>query len=144
MQMLLRFAAGLIPALTLAACAPSAVAPDTQGPANTATAHDPASVHARVLTLDTHLDTPVHFERAGWNFGEQHSFATDLSHVDIPRMRQGGLDGGFFVLYTPQGPLTDAGYAKMNCTSRPVVMPCGADVVTTAGVAAEIDETVRM
>lgn len=111
MQMLLRFAAGLLPALTLAACAPSAVAPDTQGPANTATEHDPASVHARTLTLDTHLDTPIHFERAGWNFGEQHSFATDLSHVDIPRMREGGLDGGFFVLYTPQGPLTDAGYA---------------------------------
>ncbi len=70
----------------------------------------PAQVHARLLTLDTHLDTPVHFERPGWNFAVRHSFDDDRSQVDLPRM-DAGLDGGFFVIYTRQGPLTPEGYA---------------------------------
>ncbi|MEQ1724798.1 MAG: dipeptidase [Sphingopyxis sp.] len=73
---------------------------------------DPAALHERILTLDTHLDTPLHFERAGWSFAQAHDFATDLSHVDLPRMRTGGLDGGFFVVYTHQGELTEAGYVE--------------------------------
>lgn len=68
-------------------------------------------LHAELLTLDTHLDTPVHFARAGWSFGERHSYANDLAQVDIPRMADGNLDGGFFVIFTDQGPLTPEGYA---------------------------------
>src|ERR1700761_77259 len=41
----------------------------------------------------------------------RHTYLTDMSQVDYPRMVEGGLDGGFFVLYTPQGPLTPQGYA---------------------------------
>ena len=63
------------------------------------------------LRLDTHLDTPIHFGRAGWNVMERHSYRDDMSQVDYPRMAAGGLDGGFFALYTPQGPLTPRGYA---------------------------------
>src|SRR3546814_6063814 len=35
-----------------------------------------APLHGRLLTLDTHLDTPMHFERAGWNFADRHELAT--------------------------------------------------------------------
>ena len=69
-----------------------------------------APLHTRMLTLDTHLDTPVHFSRAGWSFGDRHDYATDLAQVDIPRMVDGNLDGGFFVIFTDQGPLTAEGY----------------------------------
>jgi membrane dipeptidase len=62
--------------------------------------------------LDTHLDTPIHFGRAGWDIMTRHSYQTDMSQVDYPRMVEGGLDGGFFALYTPQGPLTPEGYAS--------------------------------
>ena len=68
-------------------------------------------LHSRLLTLDTHLDTPVHFGREGWSFGDRHDLASDLSQVDIPRMANGNLDGGFFVIFTDQGPLTEEGYA---------------------------------
>jgi len=68
--------------------------------------------HEQMLTLDTHLDTPVLFERPGWNFDEWHEVHWDGSQVDIPRMEAGGLDGGFFVIYTAQGPLTPQGYAQ--------------------------------
>lgn len=63
------------------------------------------------LRLDTHLDTPIHFGRAGWDVMARHTYHDDMSQVDYPRMVEGGLDGGFFVLYTPQGPLTPQGYA---------------------------------
>jgi membrane dipeptidase len=68
-------------------------------------------LHERLLTLDTHLDTPALFVRPGWDFSEWHSYYWDGSQVDLPRMQVGGLDGGFFVIYTGQGPLTPAGFA---------------------------------
>ena len=108
MFMPLRHAArtfGLAFGLSLAACAPAPVADRAATVDNS-----PAAVHARVLTLDTHLDTPLHFDRAGWSIADRHSFAGDLSHVDLPRMRDGGLDGGFWVVYTPQGALDAAGF----------------------------------
>ena len=67
--------------------------------------------HEQMLVLDTHLDTPAVLERDGWSFGDYHHADWDLSQVDLPRMKQGGLDGGFFVIYTRQGPLTPDGYA---------------------------------
>ena len=82
-----------------------------------ATQDDPVTpadrlAHEQMLTLDTHLDTPEFFEHPGWEFNRWHDVDFDKSQVDIPRMEQGGLDGGFFVIYTGQGDLTPAGYAK--------------------------------
>jgi membrane dipeptidase len=51
------------------------------------------------------------FARPGWDMMKRHSFETDFSQVDYPRMVEGGLDGGFFAIYTPQGPLTPEGMA---------------------------------
>ncbi len=67
--------------------------------------------HEAMLVLDTHLDTPALLELPGWAFGDYHHYDFDRSQVDLPRMEAGGLDGGFFVIYTPQGPVTPAGYA---------------------------------
>ena len=68
--------------------------------------------HEQMLVLDTHLDTPVHFERPGWDFDRWHEYQWDLTQTDIPRMEAGGLDGGFFVIYTPQGALTPQGMTQ--------------------------------
>jgi membrane dipeptidase len=67
------------------------------------------SLHQRLICLDTHLDTPASLARPGWDVMARHSFDTDLTQVDVPRMEAGGLDGGFWAIYTPQGPLTPAG-----------------------------------
>lgn len=69
------------------------------------------SLHERLLVLDTHLDTPAHFARPGWSILDRHEYDTDLSQVDYPRMVEGGLDGGFWVIYTSQGPRTPEGLA---------------------------------
>jgi membrane dipeptidase len=104
--------AAIMGAFALSACTPA----PTPGP--TAASNDPAAIHARILTLDTHLDTPILFERQGWNFAARHDWTTDLSHVDLPRMAEGGLDGGFFVVYTPQGPIGAADDAAALAHAR--------------------------
>lgn len=70
------------------------------------------ALHDGFLTLDTHLDTPEHFARQGWSMLDRHAVAEDGTQVDLPRMKAGGLDGGFFVIYTEQGELTADGYRK--------------------------------
>ncbi len=69
-------------------------------------------IHEQMLVLDTHLDTPADLEWPGWRFGDLHHYRWDNSQVDLPRMKAGGLDGGFFVIYTRQGGLDPAAMAK--------------------------------
>ncbi len=69
----------------------------------------PSALHRRLICLDTHLDTPADLARPGWDVTARHRHETDLTQVDVPRMRDGGLDGGFWAIFTPQGPLDVAG-----------------------------------
>ncbi|SFS24117.1 dipeptidase [Pseudomonas sp. NFACC42-2] len=79
--------------------------------ADTAVSPTTLALHQRLLVLDSHLDTPLTLTRPGWNILERHDYRQDGSQVDLPRMREGGLDGGFFAVYTPQGPRTEEGRA---------------------------------
>lgn len=87
-------------AALLVALAPAAFAAD---------AHD---IHERIMTLDSHLDTPMNFGRPGWDMLDEHTVAEDQSQVDYPRMVKGGLDGGFFAIYTPQGMRTPEAFLR--------------------------------
>lgn len=66
------------------------------------------AVHRSLLTLDTHLDTPASLVIPGWSILARHDVHTDFTQVDVPRMNQGHLDGGFWAIYTPQGALDPA------------------------------------
>ena len=79
---------------------------------------DPLAIHKGLLVLDTHLDTAINFDRPGWRFGDRHTLADDLVQLDLPRMADGNLDGGFFSIYTAQGPLTAKGYADALAFAR--------------------------
>lgn len=68
--------------------------------------------HKAAIVLDTHFDTPANFHRPGWDMLDRHSVETDGSQVDYPRMVEGGVDGGFFAIFTPQGARTPEGDAK--------------------------------
>lgn len=70
------------------------------------------AIQAKAINLDTHLDTPALFGRPGWKITDRHSYRGDGSQVDYPRMVEGGLDGGFWVVYTGQGPLDEMGKIK--------------------------------
>jgi membrane dipeptidase len=65
------------------------------------------AVHDRLLTLDTHIDIGTGYGTAALDPG-----VINGAQVDLPSMRVGGLDAGFFIVYTPQGALTEEGYAE--------------------------------
>lgn len=63
-------------------------------------------IHKSVITLDTHNDISTS------NFTDTSNYSQDLNtQVNIPKMRKGGLDVSWMVVYTGQGPLTEEGYA---------------------------------
>lgn len=70
------------------------------------------AIQAKAINLDTHLDTPALFGRPGWKITDRHTYQGDGSQIDYPRMVEGGLDGGFWVVYTGQGPLDEMGKIK--------------------------------
>ena len=78
---------------------------------------DAAKLHDSLVVMDTHLDTPALLVQPGFDIMHSHTFADDFSQVDVPRMNSGGLDGGFWVIYTPQGPVTEAGFKSSRDTA---------------------------
>jgi membrane dipeptidase len=64
-------------------------------------------IHADVITLDTHNDINTA------NFTETVNYTQNLpTQVNLPKMRQGGLDVSWLIVYTAQGELNDEGYKK--------------------------------
>ena len=45
-----------------------------------------SALQHKLLTLDSHLDTPANFRRPGWSIVDNHVHEGDLSQVDLPRM----------------------------------------------------------
>ena len=64
-------------------------------------------IHERVLTLDTHNDINVKY------FTDTLNYSMDTkTQVNLHKMREGGLDVAWFIVYTGQGELTEQGYKK--------------------------------
>ncbi len=55
------------------------------------------AIHERVLTLDTHIDIPFNYATREVDPGVPNDF-----QVDLTKMRAGGLDAGFFIVYVGQ------------------------------------------
>lgn len=115
---MIRLGFGSAIALCLASCAPQmqgagSVIVAQQAP-EVASVSGQAKVdafHESIAVFDSHLDTPALFHTPDYVFTERGSFEEDGTHVDLPRMNEGGLDGGFWVIFTRQGPLDEASYA---------------------------------
>lgn len=80
----------------------SAQAPAKKKPVETP-AQRAARVHKEALVVDTHIDTTMMLGREGWDFMVRHSAVKgeDSNHVDLPRIREGGLGAAFFSIYMP-------------------------------------------
>ena len=76
-----------------------------------------SDIHDSMVVMDTHLDTPALLVQPGFNIMHAHNVEDDFSQVDVPRMESGGLDGGFWVIYTPQGPVTVEGFKSARDTA---------------------------
>lgn len=67
-----------------------------------------ARIHASVIAIDTHVDIPTSFGTDIYDPGKSNAWPVQ---VDLPRMRDGGLDAVFFVVYAGQGARDAVGYA---------------------------------
>ena len=64
-------------------------------------------IHKRIITLDTHNDINIK------NFTDSINYTQDLDNqVTLPKMKEGGLDVSWFIVYTGQDTLTETGYKK--------------------------------
>jgi membrane dipeptidase len=79
------------------------------------------AIHARLLTLDTHKDIDSKLApeslpddpKTREEFRQRYDpTVRGRQQVDFPKMREGGYDCAFFIVYVDQRQLNDAGYAK--------------------------------
>jgi len=69
------------------------------------------AIHERAFVVDSHEDTPsAHLVKPGFDLTQDHS-SKEEGQVDLPKMKRGGLDAAFWVVYVGQGPRNSAGYA---------------------------------
>ena len=119
-------AAVLASSVLLAACGPSeapstaapepaAAMPETSTPAaenESALIERARGIHERVIVMDTHVDINTA------NFSADTNYIQDLdTQVNLPKMETGGMDVAWFVVYTGQGPLTEAGFAAAEANA---------------------------
>lgn len=93
--------------ITLVACggggAPGEDTPATESPADLEARA--RGIHERVITLDTHVDIPADFGTPG----EMDPGEMTRRKVDLPKMREGGLDTVFFIAFVGQPRADDWG-----------------------------------
>ena len=82
------------------------------------------NIHSAILTVDTHCDTPMEMVRTGFDLGVRH----DEGCVDLPRMKEGGLDCEFFAVFTSQGPRDDSSLNKVYRDAKVVFDTIHADI----------------
>ena len=136
--------------LTLTACAPAIEGSGTlisEQQAPDAAPIGASELHDQLLTLDAHLDTPALFHRDGYDFSKRGSYETDRTNVDLPRLQEGQLDGGFWVIYTAPGPLTEAAYiaARTSAILRQAsIRELAAKYADSVELAFEADDAARI
>ena len=69
-------------------------------------------IHKKVLTLDTHADTPLRMIEPGFDMSERHDPNETGSKVDYPRMKEGDLDAIFFAAFVAQDIRNDDGNSR--------------------------------
>ena len=67
--------------------------------------------HFDFFTLDSHVDTPLLLSLPGFDINEKYDSQKFESSIDYERLKAGGLDSAFWVIYSPQGPLNSDAYA---------------------------------
>lgn len=74
-----------------------------------------SEIHERVVSVDTHDDIPFNFATPEVDPGVRGD-----RQVDLPKMREGGLDAGFFIVYVGQTERTPDNYeqAKVDALTK--------------------------
>jgi len=104
------------------------------------------ALHSRIVTIDTHADTPLNFLRSGFDFSGENNTAIG-SKVDLAKMEQGGLDAVFFAVFIGQRECTPDMYAKVNAKAMEIFNAIHTTVKqypTRASIATTPDDVYRL
>ncbi|MEW5846450.1 MAG: dipeptidase [Bacteroidota bacterium] len=77
------------------------------------------ALHSKMVTIDTHTDTPLNFLRTGFDFSGENNTAIG-SKVDLAKMEKGGLDAAFFAVFIGQRECTPERYAEVNAKAMEI------------------------
>ncbi len=91
--------------LTATLCVAACDGGPTGAPSAAIVAPPAADLHGATLTLDTHVDIPFDFATPAVDP------RTAPLQVNLEKMRRGGLDAAFFIVYVGQAARNDEGYA---------------------------------
>ena len=91
---------------------------------------DALALHARLLTLDSHIDIP-------WPDGPD-PFTPTQRRVDIGKMQRGGLRAGCFAAYVAQGPRTPEGWGAAKTRALGMLDTINAMGVARNGLRAQV------
>jgi membrane dipeptidase len=67
-----------------------------------------ARLHRQAIVVDTHQDVPYRLEKEWIDLAVRN----ETGHIDIPRLKEGGVTGGFFAAYVPAAYASAGGAAK--------------------------------
>ncbi len=108
--------------LTAAGCTPDAeTSPPPAEETEEALIARALEIHDRVLTLDTHADTPLRMIEPGFDMSERHDPNESGSKLDYPRMVEGGLDAVFFAAFVAQDIRDDDGNSRAKALSLQMI-----------------------
>jgi membrane dipeptidase len=100
-------------------------------------------IHERALTVDTHCDTPMDMLERGTDIGKRNS----TGKVDLPRMKEGGLDAMFFAIFTGQEARNETNYNNVYHLAHNMIDTTLAAVKRNhemAGIALTAQDAVRL
>ncbi|MEM7486073.1 MAG: dipeptidase [Bacteroidota bacterium] len=98
--------------LSIISCKEKSTSTDTKTETESALVQRALEIHKKVLTLDTHADTPLRMIEPGFDMAELHDPKETGSKVDYPRMKEGDLDAIFFAAFVAQDIRDDDGNTR--------------------------------
>lgn len=104
-------------------------------------------IHDKVLTVDSHTDTPWYLLQGGFNLDERHDYDKDHSRVDFVRMKEGGLDAIFFAAFAGQRKRNAEGNEKAKELVVATIDSIHVNLASrtaTAGIALTPDDAYRL
>jgi membrane dipeptidase len=102
-----------------------------------------SKIHASILTVDTHCDTPMDFSDPNFDLGVR----SEEGCVDFPKMKEGGLHAEFFAVFTGQGPRNDSAYNVVHQKALDIFNAIHKNVEknsSMAGIALSSDDAYRL
>lgn len=104
------------------------------------------ALHSKMVTIDTHTDTPLNFLRTGFDFSGENNTAIG-SKVDLAKMEKGGLDAAFFAVFIGQRECSPERYAEVNARAMEIFNAIYATVKqypSRAAIATTPDDVYRL